>query len=99
LWMERGLSRNTLEAYRSDLSRYARWLGSRGRAIPGAEPADVLQYLADHGGRSLRTAARRLSSLRRLYQYLVREGRVPADPTALVEAPRTGRPLPRSLTE
>jgi integrase/recombinase XerD len=99
LWMERGLSRNTLEAYRSDLSRYARWLERRGRTIPEAEATDVLAYLAENVGGSLRTAARRLSSLRRLYQYLAREGRIDADPTALVEAPRLGRPLPKSLTE
>jgi integrase/recombinase XerD len=99
LWMERGLSRNTLQAYRSDLARYSAWLARRRRALTEAGSADILAYLGSGTTPSVRTTARRLSTLRRLYQYLVREGRMSADPTALVEAPRVGRPLPKSLTE
>jgi integrase/recombinase XerD len=99
LWMERGLSRNTLQAYRSDLSRYAAWLARRRHGLADAGPSEILAYLGAGGAHSVRTTARRLSTLRRLYQYLVREGRMSQDPTALVEAPRIGRPLPKSLTE
>jgi integrase/recombinase XerD len=99
LWMERGLSRNTLQAYRGDLHRYAGWLSRRQRKLAAAEPADILAYLGAGSTPSVRTVARRLSTLRRLYQYLVREGRMSRDPTALVEAPRIGRSLPKSITE
>jgi integrase/recombinase XerD len=99
LWMERGLSRNTLQAYRSDLVRYAAWLTRRRRRLTDADAADILAYLGSGSTPSVRTSARRLSTLRRLYQYLVREGHMSQDPTALVEAPHLGRPLPKSLTE
>ncbi len=99
LWMERGLSENTLQAYRSDLYAFARWLANKPRAISTVQPADILAYLSTQGTRSARTSARRLSSLRRLYEYLVREGVMAQDPTAKVDSPRVGRPLPKSLTE
>lgn len=99
LWMERGLSANTLQAYRSDLQHFQHWHSARHGRLAGTKPADVLAFLAAQGGRSVRTVARRLSALRRLFQYLVRSGRMHADPTANVESPRLGRSLPKSLTE
>ncbi len=99
LWMERGLSRNTLDAYRSDLARFAGWLRSRDRTLTGAGREHVLDYLGSFAGAPPRSIARRLSTLRRYYQYLVREGRAQADPSARVESPRLGRPLPGSLSE
>jgi integrase/recombinase XerD len=99
LWMERGSSENTLSAYRSDLYAFAGWLAGRERRIEGATTADVLEYLAMMKSKSARTTARRLSSIKRLYQFLARENRIQGDPTANVESPRLGRPLPKSLTE
>ncbi len=99
LWMERGLSENTLQAYKSDLYAFAAWLTIREASISDVQTTDVLDYLAEQGTRSARTSARRLSSLRRLYEYLVREGNMSHDPAANVESPRLGRPLPKSLTE
>jgi integrase/recombinase XerD len=99
LWMERGLSENTLQAYKSDLYAFATWLTIRETSISEVQSTEVLDYLAEQGTRSARTSARRLSSLRRLYEYLVREGSISHDPTANVESPRLGRPLPKSLTE
>jgi integrase/recombinase XerD len=99
LWMERGSSENTLSAYRSDLYAFAGWLAGRERRIEGATTADVLEYLAMMKSKSARTTARRLSSIKRLYQFLAREDRIQGDPTANVESPRLGRPLPKSLTE
>jgi integrase/recombinase XerD len=99
LWMERGLSDNTLQAYRSDLYGYNTWLAQRGQSISGARSADLLAYLSQQGTASVRTSARRLSSLRRLYQYLARERQISSDPSASIEAPRLGRSLPKSLTE
>lgn len=101
LWTECGLSENTLGAYRSDLQAYARWLRGRDLGLLAAAHADLRDYLAhcvDAGAKS-RTTARLLSSLRRLYRYLLREGAVEKDPTALIESPKLGRPLPKSLTE
>ena len=99
LWLERGLSENTLSAYRSDLYSYAGWLASTSRDLLQSRPEDVLGYLATLTGKSARTSARRLSSLRRFFQYLAREGRIDHDPCARIAAPRIGRPLPKSLTE
>ncbi|MYH70096.1 MAG: site-specific tyrosine recombinase XerD, partial [Gammaproteobacteria bacterium] len=100
LWLERGLSGNTLSAYRSDLYSYAGWLASSAsRDLLQSRPEDILAYLATLTGKSSRTSARRLSSLRRFFQYLAREGRIGHDPCARIAAPRIGRPLPKSLTE
>ena len=100
LWLERGLSQNTLSAYRSDLYSYAGWLASSAsRDLLQSRPEDILAYLATLTGKSARTSARRLSSLRRFFQYLAREGYIDHDPCARIAAPRIGRPLPKSLTE
>jgi integrase/recombinase XerD len=101
LWLEHGLSDNTLSAYRADLAGYSRWLGRRGLGLESAGRDVLLGYLADRvgGGASPRTTARLVSSLRRFYRYLLREGVVSEDPTALVAPPKLGRGLPKSLTE
>ncbi|MHB8535796.1 MAG: site-specific tyrosine recombinase XerD [Sulfuricaulis sp.] len=101
LWLQEGLSANTLGAYRSDLEGLSRWLSSRGTTLMTAARADLLEYLSDcvRRGARPRTTARLLSSLRRFYGYLVREDGVKTDPTALIDSPRIGRSLPRSLTE
>ncbi len=99
LWMERGLSQNTLSAYRNDLMTFAKWLNKRNSSLPNAATADLHEYLADQGGRSARSTARRLSTLRRFYQYMVREGQLKSDPTINIDSPRIGRPLPKSMTE
>lgn len=101
LWMERGLSANTLNAYRSDLLQFQKWLDRRTLALPEARRADVLEYLADRAGTGCRprTTARLLSTLRRFYRHMVAEGALTKDPTAQVESPALGRSLPHSLTE
>ena len=98
-WMERGLAENTLAAYRADLRRFSAWLAERHRDLVTATRADVLEYLAGFSASPPRSIARRLSSLRRFYRYLVRHGRIDADPCARVEAPRIGRALPTALSE
>jgi integrase/recombinase XerD len=101
LWMEHGLSANTLSAYRQDLSGYGRWLARKRKRVIKAQRADLLAYISHcvaHGARP-RTTARLVSTLRRFYRYLVREGIVTADPSADLESPKLGRPLPKSLTE
>jgi integrase/recombinase XerD len=100
-WMERGLSENTLAAYRNDLNGLAAWLTLRGCGIVAARREDLLDYLSERviNGARPRTTARLLSSLRRFYRYLVREGRLTGDPTVRIDTPRIGRPLPDSLSE
>lgn len=100
MWLERGLSKNTLIAYRNDLAGFARWLGGR-KDLLQAQREDLLAYLAARSGSGAkpRSSARLLSSLRRFYRHLLREGRLQEDPSARIEAPRLGRPLPKSLTE
>lgn len=101
LWLERGVSDHTLKAYGSDLQGLAVALDKQGKSLLSAAREELLDYLAQRvqQGASPRTTARLLSSLRRFYQYLLREGRVTQDPTAQIEAPKLGRPLPKSLTE
>ena len=97
--MERGLSENTMNAYRSDLYFFATWMAGRGRQVAETSAADLLAYLAGQKSKSVRTTARRLSSIRRLFQYLVLENLITEDPSANIESPHLGRPLPKSLTE
>jgi integrase/recombinase XerD len=101
LWMERGLSEHTLSAYRSDLAGLAAWLCGNGRTLLGARRQDLLDYLAARvaAGARPRTTARLLSSLRRFYRHLVREGRIAEDPSVRIDSPRIGRPLPDTLSE
>jgi integrase/recombinase XerD len=99
IWMERGLSENTLRAYRADLNYFSAWLAQRDVQLCSTSTADIMAYLATQGTRSARTTARRLSSIKRLFQYLTREKLIAGDPTATVDAPHIGRPLPKSLTE
>jgi integrase/recombinase XerD len=101
IWLQEGLSANTLDAYRRDLEGLSRWLAPRGMALTTASRGDLLDYLSGCVGKGARprTTARLLSSLRRFYGYLVREERIKTDPTALIDSPKIGRPLPKSLTE
>lgn len=101
LWLERGLSDNTIQSYTSDLKLFANWLHDIDITLHEVETGHVLSYLAERvkAGIAARTTARLLSSLKRFYNLLSREGLVEGDPTALVDAPKIGRPLPGSLSE
>jgi len=101
LWMESGLSKNTLASYQADLSGLSLYLATEGLNLLTAQRENILSYLAEQveKGARPRSTARLLSSIRRFYQYLVREKRIEGDPSALIDAPRSGRPLPKSLTE
>ncbi|HKB82707.1 MAG TPA: site-specific integrase, partial [Burkholderiales bacterium] len=102
LWLEDGLSRNTLESYRRDLRLFSVWLtADRGKSLLQAQRVDLLDYLAYKYQRKAgpRSAARLLSSLKRLYRYLLRDNRIQADPTLQVDSPKLPRSLPKVLTE
>lgn len=101
LWLERGLSENTVDSYISDVNLFSSWLVQRDISLDAVENENVLDYLSARikDGVSPRTTARLLSSLKRFYNLLARERIIQADPTALVEAPKAGRPLPMTLSE
>ena len=101
IWMERGLSENTLGAYKADLMALNRRLAERDVVLVDASRADLLDYIAwrVEGGAKPRSTARQLSSFRRFFRYLVREGVLAEDPTAQIAMPKIGRALPQSLTE
>ena len=99
LWVERGLSENTLKAYRADLIHFARFASDRRLDLLEVERSHVLDYLVAMINASPRTTARRLSALRRFYSHQVRAGTIGRDPMDRVDAPRLGRPLPGALSE
>jgi integrase/recombinase XerD len=108
LWMEQGLSRNSLSAYRSDLKLFAAWLAGRGVSLTDAGEDDLRGYLAmrlsrppagDRRGRfGTRSQARFMTAARRFYRYLLRERERSDDPSARLEMPRQGRSLPKTLS-
>ncbi len=102
LWMERGLSDNTLAAYRRDLSLFSVWLNEKqSSTLLGVDAGHVQAYLGHRlrGGASPRSSARFLSVIRSFYRWALREGLVVADPTLRIDSPKQGRPLPKSLSE
>jgi integrase/recombinase XerD len=101
VWMERGLSVNTLAAYRADLTALGRWLEAQGSSLLKATRTELLAFIAARveGGSRPRSTARQLSSFRRFYRFMVRDGLLGTDPTAQIAIPKIGRSLPKSLTE
>lgn len=102
LWMERGLSENTLAAYRNDLIQVNNWLSNKKHIdLLTVKRDELLDYLAvrSEEQRSPRSTARLLSSLRRFFTWSRREGLIEEDPTRLLSAPKLGRPLPDTLSE
>ena len=102
LWLEDGLSRNTLDGYRRDLTRFRLWLEpQRGKTLLNAEHSDLLAYLAHRvaGRVKATTTSRQLSSLKRFYRHALRQGKIGTDPSINIDAPRLPRGLPKSLTE
>jgi integrase/recombinase XerD len=99
LWVESGLSDNTLAAYGSDLRIFSKWLKSK--TVFEVKESDIAFFMESRykQGIGSRSAARFLSSLKRFYGYLNREGDLEIDPTELIEAPHIGRTLPDSLSE
>lgn len=99
VWLERGLARNTLAAYRSDLMGFARWLGPT--RLTEATREDLFRFLGERqaSGYSSRSTARFLSCLRGFYRHLVERGTIGNDPTRHLELPKLGRRLPESLSE
>jgi integrase/recombinase XerD len=101
LWMEKGLSDNTIASYRRDLKAFAGWLEPSAKVIMSAERGDILGYLNYRLRQrySPSSTARSTSCLRGFYRYQLREEQIGSDPTLQVDSPKLGRPLPTVLTE
>ncbi|OMH35316.1 site-specific tyrosine recombinase XerD [Motiliproteus sp. MSK22-1] len=101
LWLEKGLSDNTLAAYRRDIRAYAEWLKLQGSRLEHGQRKELLGYLSYQNKNriSAPSSARMLSCLRGFYRYLISEGVVAKDPTQEIDNPKLGRPLPKVLTE
>jgi len=101
LWMENGLSENTLSAYRNDLSNFSFWLAEQGQCLLEADTEIIQNFLAHNyqTKQKRRTVARLLSTLRRFYNYLFRESSISDNPTNMLESPKGEHSLPLSLNE
>ena len=100
VWLEDGLSRNTLIAYRRDLAGLSDWLNRRDLMLASAREVDLAQYFADkHASTLAATANRRLAVLRRFYRWAIREGRVATDPTTRLKGARPPPRFPKALSE
>ncbi len=99
LWLESGLSKNTLSAYRTDINGLAKFANPK--SLLEVDQAEVHKYLAvllAHGTKGS-SSARMLSTLRRFYRYQIRQNKVSVDPCAQIRSPKSGRPLPKTLSE
>ncbi|HTQ73356.1 MAG TPA: site-specific tyrosine recombinase XerD [Burkholderiales bacterium] len=96
LWLEDGLARNTLDAYRRDLGQLAAFL--KGRPLAAVREEDLFAFLAARRGRAT-SAARMLSTLKRFYRYCLREGRRRDDPTLRLDPPKRAPRFPKTLSE
>ncbi|WP_122665267.1 site-specific tyrosine recombinase XerD [Pseudomonas viridiflava] len=101
LWLEKGLSDNTRDAYRSDLALFNGWLQEQGLELINVGRSAILDHLAWRVDKAYkpRSTARFLSGARGFYRYLLREKLIQVDPTLQVDMPQLGRPLPKSLSE
>lgn len=95
LWLEDGLAKNTLSSYRADLHQLSKFIR---KDLLQASEIDLFSFLASRKGRAS-SAARRVSTLKRFYQYCVRERRIGADPTLKLEPPKRVPRFPKTLSE
>ena len=106
VWLEDGLSKNTLDAYRRDLRLYAEWLGlagQGGRALNATTPNDIDGYFAfkftSVGGAKATSSNRRLTVFRRYFHWALRSGSITSDPTVKLLAAKQNSRFPKTLTE
>ena len=100
LWLEEGLSRNTLDAYRRDLLLFGQWLAGQGAVLQGANESHINGYFAArHAQTRATTANRRLTVFKRYYRWALRERLITADPTLRLLAARQPLRVPKTLSE
>jgi integrase/recombinase XerD len=100
IWLEEGLAKNTLAAYRRDLSLYGAWLAQQGKAIDATAESDLNAYFAArHGQTRATTANRRLTVFKRYFRWALRERIIVADPTLKLQAAKQPLRVPKTLSE
>ncbi len=100
LWLEEGLAKNTLAAYRRDLTLYSRWLAPHGTALDGSSEEDLNAYFAARHAQSRATTAnRRLTVFKRYFRWALRERLISVDPTMKLQSARQPLRVPKTLTE
>ena len=101
IWLESGLSKHTIAAYRNDLTQYAKWLNKGNTSLAKAKRKDLLAYLSfrmNEGSQS-RSIARFLSTMKRYYQFAIERGWIKENPVKDVVMPKTSRQLPKVISE
>jgi len=98
---EQGVSRHTLSAYRTDLTHFSRWLAPQSILFTAVQSIEILSYLAyrTQQGIQTRTCARYLSSLRHFFADLLQQHVISENPCELIDSPKIGQRLPKSLSE
>ncbi|WP_332776760.1 site-specific tyrosine recombinase XerD [Polaromonas sp.] len=100
LWLEDGLSQNTLAAYRRDLSLYASWAGTQGRRLDDSAESDLNAYFSlKHASTKATSANRRLTVFKRYFRWALRERLVSADPTLKLQSARQALRVPKTMSE
>ena len=100
LWLEEGLSKNTLSAYRRDLTLFGTWLTAQGVGLLGVTELKINPYFAEqHASTKATTANRRLTVFKRFFRWALRERLLSADPTLKLQAAKQPLRMPKTLTE
>lgn len=100
LWLEEGLSKNTLAAYRRDLTLFAQWQHAAARTLNSTTEPDLQGYFASrHAATKATSANRRLTVFKRYFRWALREGSTHADPTVKLQAAKQALRVPKTLTE
>ena len=101
IWIEKGLSQNTLDSYRSDLEQFTGWLNQKKLTYKDSSKKEILSYLSFLFQRGLgsKTVARKLSSLKSFFRYLVFKSIISIDPTSEVDTPKLLKSIPKSISE
>ena len=100
LWLEDGLSKNTLEAYRRDLTQFAQFLASSNLSLDNALELNINAYFSEkHSSTKATSANRRLTVFKRYYRWLLRERKISADPTLKLQAAKQALRVPKTMTE
>ncbi len=101
IWIEKGLSQNTLDSYRSDLEQFSSWLEKNNLSYIKTSKKEILSYLSFlfQKGLGSKTVARKLSSLKSFFRYLVFKSIISKDPSSEVETPKLLKSIPKSISE
>ena len=100
IWLEEGLSKNTLSAYRRDLALYGRWLAAQGKGIDATAESDLNAYFAARHSQTRATSAnRRLTVFKRYFRWALRERIIAADPTLKLQSAKQPLRVPKTLSE